>query len=179
VKLPQHASCSEPISLGLREADKATAEDGRPAEADIAAAFLVEIMGEDVAAAFFARFGAVMADACRKAEILAHVLRAEDEGETELPASEVRRAGALQGSPTPEDEPRVQALAAMIERGEELAPIVVMMRPKACSARPYDLISGSDEFRALVDVLGRATVPVRIAPPVPSETLNLFDGSDA
>lgn len=179
MKMPQRASDSGPISLDRRETNGATGAGGRPAEAEIAAAFLVEVMGEDVAAAFFARFGAVMADACRRAEILAHVLRAEDEAETELPASQVRRVGAVQDSPAAEHEPRLQALAATIERGEELAPIVVMMRPKACSARPYDLISGGDEFRALVDVLGRTTVPVRIAPPVPAETLTLFDGSDA
>ncbi|SFV14870.1 hypothetical protein SAMN02799631_05978 [Methylobacterium sp. 174MFSha1.1] len=179
MKLPQRASDTRPISLDRRETDGAKGADRRPAEADIAAGFLVEVMGEDVAAAFFARFGAVMADACRRAENLAHVLRAEDEAETELPVSQVRRVGAVPDSVPPEDEPRVHALAATIERGEELAPIVVMMRPKACSARPYDVISGWDEFRALVDVLGRTTVPVRIVPPVPPETLTLFDGADA
>jgi hypothetical protein len=155
MKMPQRADGLKPASFDHDEAAKATAVAVPAAEADIAAAFLVEVMGEDVAAAFFARFGVVMADACRKAEDLAHGRRAEDEPETEITASQVRRVERSWGSP----KPHVQALAAKIERGEELAPIVVIMRPKACcSSQPYELISGWDEFRAFVDVLRHTTV---------------------
>ncbi|MGX7708729.1 hypothetical protein [Methylobacterium sp. Gmos1] len=152
---------------------------GRATEADIAAAFLIEVMGEDVAAAFFARFGGVMADACRRADDLAHIHRAADEPETELPASQVRRIELSPGAPSADDEPRIAALAARIARGHEHASIVVRARPEADASPPYDLIAGWDEFRARVDVLARTTVPVRISPPVPPETLALFDGSDA
>ena len=179
MKMPERVDGSEPADLDRGEADQAMAVAAPAAEADIAAAFLVEVMGEDVAAAFFARFGAMMAEACRKAEALAHRHRAEDEPETEIPASQVRRAGPLAEARSPEDGSQIRALAAAIERGEAPAPIVVMLQPKACcSARPYDLISGWDEFRAFVDVLGRTLVPVRIAPPVPPDTLTLFDGPD-
>lgn len=170
----QHVDGPEPADLDHRGDAAANAEAG------LAAAFLVEVMGEDVAAAFFARFGPVMAQACRQAENLAHGLRAEDEPETELPARRVRRTGTPWGglpweALPPEDRTRIDRLAGRIGRGEACAPVVVMMRRSAADPQPYDLVSGADEFVALVDVMGRATVPVRVVPPVPPETLALFD----
>ncbi|SEP46477.1 hypothetical protein SAMN04487843_12388 [Methylobacterium sp. ap11] len=176
---PQHVDGPEPADLDHRRGD-----DAADAEAGLAAAFLVEVMGEDVAAAFFARFGPVMAQACRQAEDLAHGLRAEDEPETELPARRVRRTGTPWGdlpwgNLPPEDRTRIDRLAERIGRGEACAPVIVMMRRTAADPQPYDLISGADEFVALVDVMGRATVPVRVVPPVPPETLSLFDDPEA
>lgn len=180
MKMPQRTPGSKPIDIAESKIGKATALAVPVAEADIAAAFLVEIMGEDVAAAFFARFGLVMEDACRRAEDLAHMLRAEDAPEIELPTGQVRRREARQGSLLPNEQLRIQAAAARIERGEDVAPIIVKLRSKACcSCQPYELISGWDEFSAHVDVLGRTTVPVQIAPTVPPETLSMFDNSDA
>jgi hypothetical protein len=178
--MPQRIPSAKPIDVDWRRTDKTTTVAAPVAEADIAAAFLVEVMGEDVAAAFFARFGVVMADACRKAETLAHVLRAHDEPETEVHVSQVCRAGSPEGAQPIEDRSHVRDLAARIERGEEIAPIVLKLRPKACcSSQPYDMISGWDELSAFVDVLGRTAVPVQIVPPVPPKTLTLFDISDA
>jgi hypothetical protein len=180
MKTPQRVPDSKPIDAEWRKEDKDKIAIAPVVEADIAAAFLVETMGEDVAAAFFARFGAIMAEACHRAETLAHMRRAEDEPETELPVNQVRLSEALRVSPLPNDQLRIQAVASKIEREEELAPIVVRLRSKACcSSQPYELISGWDEFKAFVDVLGRTTVPVKIVPPVPLETLSIFDSSDA
>lgn len=180
MKMPQRIPGKKPIDIAESKIGKAAVLAASGAEADIAAQFLVEIMGEDVAAAFFTRFGRVMEDACRRAEDLAHIRRAEDAPEIALPASQVRRREVLQGSVLPNEQLRIQATAARIERGEDIAPIIVRIRSKACcSCQPYDLVSGWDEFSALVDVLGRTTVPVQIAPPVPPETLSMFDNSDA
>ncbi len=97
MKRPQRVDGSDSSGFDHRRRDAATESETRAAETDLAAAFLVEVMGEDVAAAFFARFEGVMAEVCRRAEDLAHIHRAADEPVTTLPADKVRHPPAPDG----------------------------------------------------------------------------------
>ncbi|WP_279357994.1 hypothetical protein [Methylobacterium indicum] len=175
MKRPQRVDDSDSSGFDHRRPDAATESETRAAETDLAAAFLVEVMGEDVAAAFFARFEGVMAEVCRRAEDLAHIHRAADEPVTTLPADKVRHPGPRWEKLSLDERRRIEALAARIGQGGEHASVIVMRRRTTEASQPYDLISGEDAFLALVDVMGHAAVPVHIAPPIPPETLELFD----
>lgn len=142
--------------------------DEREALAAEAAGILVDALGEDAAAEFFARFERVHFEVMRQAELLAHIRRAEREPETEIRANEVERHGALYGFLAPGDRDRVEALAREIESNGLSEPLLVRRERGGALARayPYRLLKGHDEYRALTEILGRQVISVRIAPPV-------------
>lgn len=153
-----------------READQqrkdAIAADG--------AAFLVDMLGPDCVVEFFARFGRLAEPAFREAEKEAHRRRAESVEPTEISMNDVWRIGSLYGWLPDADRPRIEELAQNIER-DGLRDFPVVLRDGRNRVHPYQVLKGNDTVRALVDILGRATFPARVAPSV---TVAPADGSD-
>ncbi|MCJ2136682.1 hypothetical protein MKK69_21970 [Methylobacterium sp. J-026] len=135
---------------------------------------LVDMIGADRVAKFFARFGNLSDAAFQEAEREAHRQRAQAVEPTEISINDVWRIGSLYGWLAPVDRPRVEALARDIER-DGLCEYPVVLRDSRNRVHPYRVLSDHDTVRALTDVLGRQNFPVRIAPPV---TTAPADGSD-
>ena len=140
------------------------------AEIAIGAAFLVERIGADDLVAFLARYSSSQYKVLEVAHRLAQVERAQREAPTEVPAHRVSRTGELSDFyAPPEAKAEAVALAERIQDGETPDPIIVEADPHRRGY--FDVMAGHATFRALTDVLGQATVPVRIAPPITSNAL--------
>ncbi|MGU3666082.1 hypothetical protein ACLBX9_18010 [Methylobacterium sp. A49B] len=138
------------------------------------AAALVDELGPDRVADFFARFGNLSEAAFHEALREAHRRRAQAVEPTEISINDVWRIGSLYGWLAPADRPRVEALARDIERdGVREYPVVLWDGRNR--VHPYQVLSGHDTVRALTDVLGRSAFPARIAPPA---VVASIDGSD-
>ena len=146
------------------------------AEAQIGAAYLLEQLGADGIAAFFARFDYRARDrALTQALKLARVERARDIEPIEMPANnfaEASRHGLAWLSP--EDQAQAQHLARRFEAGEPVEPLTVVLEREGRFPQ-YEIVEGLDRYHALRGVLGRETIPTRVAPPVDAAKVAAFD----
>ncbi|KZB99364.1 hypothetical protein AU375_04440 [Methylobacterium radiotolerans] len=149
----------------------------READAQIGAAYLLERLGADEIAAFFARFDyrareRVFTQALR----LARVERARDVEPVEMPVNQFA-ASSRHGFSwlSPEEKARARDLAQRFEAGEPVEPVTVVVEREGRFLQ-YEIVEGLDHYNALTGVLGRQTVPARIAPPVDPAAVAAFDG---
>jgi hypothetical protein len=134
-------------------------------DAQIAAQILLDKMGADDAAAFFARFRRISDKVFKRAEDLAHISRAEGAPVTEISARAFERTGQVWGGLAyADDREQVEELAEQIGREGLREPIVVVRSTDPGSSTSYRIVDGGRRYRALVQVLGRQQIPVKIAP---------------
>ena len=149
------------------------------AVAAVGAAFLVDRLGADDAAAFFARFDYhALSRIMTQAKNLAHARRAGAVAPIDIPAGEIgeaHRHGFAWLSP--EEKARAQELAERFQAGEPIEPIVVIADQKGRFTQ-YEIVEGLDRYRALRDVLHHDTIPARIAPPVDPQAAAAIGSAD-
>lgn len=149
------------------------------AEAQIGAAYLLDRLGADEIATFFARFDYhAVQRALSQALKLAQVERARRVAPIEMPAHNlVAASGHGFAWLSPEDQDRARDLAQRFEAGEPIEPITVVDEGNGRVTR-YEIVEGVDRYNALRGVLGRATIPTRIAPPADPAAIAAFGGAD-
>lgn len=150
----------------------------RDAAVTEAATALVDMLGADRAAAYFARFGDVAYAAFQRAEEVAQARRAARTMPVEVVPNDIRRSGPLYDFMAPEDRPRIEALAETIER-DGLTEPPVAVRHASNRLHPIHVLDGHDTVRALLEVLHWKAIPFRLAPPVTADELAAIGAVDA
>lgn len=149
------------------------------AEARVGAAYLLDRLGADEIATFFARFEYHARErAFSQALKLAQVERARHVAPIEMPAHKFA-AASKHGFAwlSPEDQDRARDLAQRFEAGEPVEPVTVVDEGNGKFSR-YEIVEGLDRYHALSSVLHRETIPTRIAPPVDAAQVAAFGGND-
>ena len=150
-----------------REREARAEEDRRlDAEAARGAAYLVDRMGPESMAAFFAQFdgpGVTWKIMDQARRTTAARLAQQVEPTTIRTAHVDRRGRASEYSLLlPGEREAIQAEAMRINEGGEVEPIAVQRQTG--TRELYDLLDSHIQFRAMVDVLRSDTIPVRVAP---------------
>ncbi|WP_267427217.1 hypothetical protein [Methylobacterium sp. GC_Met_2] len=140
------------------------------AEARLGAAYLLDRLGADAVATFFARF-----DSSARYRIfgLVQQLANAERARCIEPVDVALRHFAMTNGfewLSPEEQDRARDLAQKFEAGEPVDPVAVVDVGNGRSPR-YEIVEGIDRYNALRGILGRETIPTRIAPPVAPEVV--------
>ena len=147
------------------------------AEARLGAAYLLNQLGADGVATFFARF-----DSSARYRIFglvqqqAHAERARGIEPVDVPLHQFAMSNGFEWL-SPEEQDRARDLAQQIEADGSVGPIAVVDVGNGRAPR-YEIVEGLDRYNALRGVLDRKTIPARIAPPVDPAAIAAFGGND-